>query len=330
MKKQLLRATLSGLFSLGLAVSPAFGQDTEIQLSSDIAAFGGDGGTKEIKVNKGKNFIVFNSCEWMKYDFDGNTFKITVGPYNEFIPRKTSIVLTSKKTNYSKVLQIIQRANTNRPEVMERPTGSNLLFLTDMDLSKCTFHFIKAILKNKSIENHDIRIKGTRYKDGISTHAPSTLTFRTNGATRFCADTGIDDELVLRNAPEHYGDVYVDISVDGKVVKKGQILMKDMDVMPIDVDLKGSKYFQIKYHTTNPDGDHVAIGNGRFEYSGARPEVVTEEEMNNDLNAPKKAYASPTSNPECKDNGQACKAKAATQKGKVQKTAKKKPVAARK
>ncbi len=304
MKKTSLRATLAGLFSLGLAVSPAFAQNTEIQLSSDVATFGGQGGTKEIKVNKGKNFIVFNHCDWMKYDFKDNTFSITVTPYNSFIPRKTSIVLTSKKTNYSKVLQITQRADNNRPAMITKPKGGNLLFLDEMNLDKCPVHYIKSILKNKSVDNNDIQLKGSRYESAVETHAPSTLTFRTNGATRFQAETGIDDEIVLRNAPDHYGNVQVDISVDGKVVRKGRILMKDMDVMAIDVDLKGSKYFQIKYYSDNADGDHVAIGNGRFEYSGTRPEAVTEEEMIQGLKAPEKTFASPTSDPQCKDKVQ--------------------------
>jgi len=337
MKRHMLKAIIPGLFSLGLATLPAAAQSQEIQLTTDIAAFGGQGGTKEIKVTQGKNFIIFNHCDWMKYDFKDNTFRITVTPYNSFIPRKTSIVLTSKKTNSSKVLQITQRADNNRPEMITKPQGSNLVFLDEMNLDKCPVYFIKNILKNKSVDNKDIQLKGSRYESAVETHAPSTLTFRTNGATRFQAETGIDDEIVLRNAPDHYGNVQVDISVDGKVVKKGHLLMKDMDVMPIDVDLKGSKYFQIKYYSDNTEGDHVAIGNGRFEYSGTRPEVVTEEEMIQGLKAPEKTFASPTSNPQCKgdsptckDKKQCCKEKGTVCKNKTKATAKKKPAKARK
>ena len=337
MKRQMLKAAIPGLFALGMAALPAAAQSQEIQLTTDIAAFGGQGGTKEIKVTQGKNFIIFNHCDWMKYDFKDNTFRISVTPYNSFIPRKTSIVLTSKKTNYSKVLQITQRADNNRPEMITKPQGSNLIFLDEMNLDKCPVYYIKNILKNKSVDGKDIQLKGSRYESAVETHAPSTLTFRTNGATRFRAETGIDDDIVLRNAPEHYGNVLVDISVDGKVVKKGHLLMKDMDVMTIDVDLKGSKYFQIKYYSDNTDGDHVAIGNGRFEYSGTRPEVVTEEDMIQGLKAPEKTFASPTSNPQCKDGSPACKEKKecckeknAACKNKTKATAKKKPAKTRK
>ena len=299
MEKKLFRTTLTGVFALVLAVSPAFAQNTEIQLSSDAIGFNGNGGTQEVKVLKGKGFVVFNRCDWMKYDFSGNTIKITAEPYNHFYPRKTSIILTSKKTNYSKVLEISQKSN-NRPDVLERPTENGLSFLTDMDLSKCKTFYIPSVRKNVSVDGNKISLKGTYYKDGVETHAPSTMIFRINGATRFRADIGIDDEIILRNSPDQYGDADVEISIDGKTIKKGHIKMKDMDILPIDIDLKGGKYLAIRFTTDDTGGDHIAIGNGRFNYSGSQPVAVTEEEMNEGLNAQKTAFASPTSNPNCK------------------------------
>lgn len=285
MKNVLTRMAWS-LLALGclmcVEMNAAPAAEDEIQLSTDELRFDGDYGTKEVKVLKGKKYELFSYSDWMtcKQRKDG-TLEITTKPYNFFYPRQASVILTSKKTNYSKVLRVIQTDGSKRPEVAPRLTGKNLLLLNDMDLSKAKFYYIKEIRKNKSVDNHPIRIKATRYEQGIATHAPSTLIFRLNGAKRFQTVMSIDDEIMSRNETVTHGHAGYEVLLDGKKVKEGQLNLLDNEPAVIDIDTKGAKFMTLRFlDGASTYGDHISMGNAAFEYEGRAPVMVTEEEMN--------------------------------------------------
>lgn len=327
MKKQIFCVTFSFVALFGLLSMPIFADqpvnaesvNNEIQLNigNNPVLFDGAGGTQEIKVSKGRNYQLFCQSDWMSCrETKGGTLEISAKPYDFFFPRQASIILTSKKTNYSKVIVVIQKDNQNRPDVITRPEGQNQLFLTEMDLSKSKPFYISEIKKNISVDDFPISMKGSRYEDGIATHAPTVLIFRINGAKSFRADVGIDDEIIRREAPDTYGHVDYEVFVDDKLMKRGNINTFDKEVVNLDVNLTGGKYLIIRFTSgATTDGDHIDFGNGRFEYNGEKPVVVTEEEMKTAM----KGNASSTNatyseekcgaKSKCAGRGQNCKAR---------------------
>jgi len=293
MKKQILRRTFSFMALFGfLSISVFANQpvnvnkedandEIRLNIGDSPILFGGTGGTQEVKISKGKNYQLFCLSDWMTCrEGKGGILQITAKPYDFFFPRQASIILTSKKTNYSKVIMVTQKDNQSRPDVIARPEGPNLLFLTAMDLSKSKPFYINEIRKNISVDDFPISMKGSRYEDGIATHAPTALIFRINGATHFRADVGIDDEIIRRNVPETYGHVNYEVFLDEKMVKSGNINTFDKEILKLDLNLMGGKYLIIRFTAgATTDGDHIDLGNGCFEYSGEKPVVVTEEEM---------------------------------------------------
>lgn len=281
MKHILLRLTL-GAFScfsvcvIAQAETASPNDNGEIVLSSDVVTFKGESGTKDIKVLKGKNYKLFCSSDWMTCEqLKNGTLRITTKPYSKFYPRKASVVLTSKKTNYSKVLTVEQTDDGKRPEFMPKATGEGLCFLTDMDLTKPTFYYIKELRKNKSADGNPLMLKSTRYENGVGNHAPSIMKFKVNGAARFIADLAIDDEVLSHINDNGFGHVVYELDLDGKAVKKGKLDMLDNQVEKLNVDLKGAEVMTLRFIEDGSNyGDHVDLGNARFEYSGVKPETL--------------------------------------------------------
>lgn len=317
MKEQNLRRALSATAFCGLLSITAFSAtptsyataNDEFQLSKDIVSFDGNSGTQQVQILKGKNYVLFSASDWMTCTQKDGTLQISVQPHKSFLPRTASVILTSKKTNYSKVLTVKQR-NNNKPDIIKRTQGSNLLFLTDMDLSKSKPFFFPAITKNITVENRAINMKGTHYEDGIGTHSPTVLAFRINGATHFNGDIAIDDEIILRNAPAESGSATYSIFVDNKQVQSGEIKTMDPDAAKLDINLTGGKYFIIRLESgASTDCDHIDIGNGFFTVAGEKPVMVTEEEIKADAAAQAKTVEK-TCCQQCKDKKDCPKKKA--------------------
>ncbi|MBQ8099274.1 MAG: NPCBM/NEW2 domain-containing protein [Bacteroidaceae bacterium] len=302
----LFAVTLMALQGLCFA---AWAQSTEIQLSTDKLEFDGNASTKEVKILKGKNYMLFSAADWMACtEKKGGVLEISVKPYQFFYPREASVILTSKKTNYSKVLTVRQTDGLNRPAVKTKPSGSGMLFLMDMDLSKSKPFFMKEIGKNKSADGHAVKLKGSAYESAIETHAPTALHFRLNGAKRFLAEVGIDDEIMTRNETTIHGHASYEALVDGKVVKQGSFNLLDPEAVQIDVNTEGGKFFTLRFlEGESTYGDHIALGNARFEVNGEKPVMVTEEEMKEPEPAPVTASACPGCSAECKDCALGCK-----------------------
>jgi hypothetical protein len=282
MKKMIQRIAVFALLALpaagAMAVGTAGGPASEIQLSTDHVAFTGQGGRQTVKVLKGKNYELFYRSDWMTCKQQKNgTLEISAARYDFFCPRTASVVLTSKKTNYSRVISVSQADRGDRPAVIKRPGGSHLLFLSDMDLSKSTFYYIKSICKNRSVDGDSIRLKGSAYTCGIGTHAPSILTFRVMGAKRFVADLGIDDEVVTKQNTPGFGIASYDVLLDGKSVKQGELRLDDRRPVTLDVDLKNARVLTLKFDAgASTYGDHISLGNARFVVDGEQPVNISE------------------------------------------------------
>lgn len=317
MKRTISTIVLCALLTLPVTVTTA-GRPTEnptdeIRLSTNQLSFTGQGGRQTIKVLKGKNYELFCSGNWISCKkLKNGTLEIDAEPYNYFYPRTANIVLTSKKTNYSRVINVSQMDRAGRPAVIEKQEGADLLYLSDMDLPKATFYYIKGICKNRSADGNAISLKGSVYRNGIGTHAPSTLTFKVNGAKRFIADLGTDDEIIMSNRPSDYGIADYNIFVNGRSVESGRVKPTDNHAVKLDIDLTGAKTFAIRMEPgVTTSGDHISLGNARFIVNGKHPVNISEAEaevlMKGCTRMPRaKNEQCPGCGPECNNCGKGC------------------------
>ena len=188
------------------------------------------------------------------------------------------VFLTSQKTNYTKVLTVIQKKRIKTPLFIASPKGTNIIALSNMDMSKATFYYIKKIQKNKSADENSLELKGSKYESGIGTHAPSIMCFKLNGAKSFSANLGIDDEVWKNGDSSSYGIVDYEIFLDGKSVAKGNINLLQNDPARIRLDVSHAETMKIVFNPGEETyGDHVDLCNAYFVYNGEAPQTVKAE-----------------------------------------------------
>ena len=267
------KALLLGAFSvLGLSVRADV--QTEFVLSQDSLILGPQASEHVVKVVKAPKYELFSASDWMKCSQNAaGELVIKVASYDSFLPRTATVILTSLKTNYSKVLTVVQ--GCGRPEWAPTPKGEGVVFLGDLDVSLGSCYWIEHPLKNKSAESHSLQLKGTKYRKGVGTHAPSTFLVMLNGAKRFKADLAIDDEVLMNSDINTYGQVTYQIKLDGKTAAQGRLLLKDTEVKTVDLDVSGAKQMEITFDAgETTGGDHVDLGNAFFETNGSRPVLL--------------------------------------------------------
>lgn len=155
--------------------------------------------------------------------------------------------------------------------------------LDQLDLTKSTNGNNRTIKKNLSTDGNPLRLKGVTYPYGAGVHAPSQIDIKTNGATRFYALVGIDDEVDPNFRPEDHGIAEYIILRDGTTqISKGTLKRKDATPVSIDIDITGFKYLSLVVNTAGQDwSDHVDWVNTRIEYNGTAPYTVTNADMLN-------------------------------------------------
>lgn len=175
-------------------------------------------------------------------------------------------------------------------QTVQLPAGDNICALSSLDLTKSTCLSGETVRANKSTANNPITLKGTVYASGVGTHAPSVMVVDVNGATKFKAILGIDDEAdsqgTTNKANHGIADYEIRKHVDGnkagEVVKSGTISRDDAAAVEIDLDVTGWDYITLET-TIGADGkawaDHVDWANAYFEYSGELPVTVEADEM---------------------------------------------------
>lgn len=171
------------------------------------------------------------------------------------------------------------------------PSGSNIMELSQMDLTKITFFDDAgktAVRANFSTLGNPITLKDTIYASGIGTHASSRAFFRLNGATRFEASLGIDDEADRK--PDH-GIVDYEITLykgtSGQKVMSGTITRDDPATVKINLPLTGYDFMDINLKEgAQKWADHVSLGNAFFIYSGNGPETILESELGSQTDTP--------------------------------------------
>lgn len=184
----------------------------------------------------------------------------------------------------SKILPLIALMLAPAAWAQERvcpPTGDTICTLSSLDLTPFTNGY-GALRKDRSIDGNPLTIRDTVYCSGVGAHAESRGVIKVNGATRFQAVLGIDDEV--RKAGE--GVVAYEIRLHrnrdkaGTVVKSGVISRTDPAGVKVDVALSGYDYITLYFGTNGVNwSDHANWANAYFTYTGEKPVAVSRASM---------------------------------------------------
>lgn len=124
--------------------------------------------------------------------------------------------------------------------------------------------------KNQSVDRTPLRIAGTRYEHGLGTHADSYLAIDVNGATRFRAKVGADDNV------DRPGTIEFFVIGDGKVLFRSGTMKTGDAAKEVDVPLAGVKNLILR--VTDADGDmnydHANWVDASFDYTGTPPKAT--------------------------------------------------------
>ena len=152
---------------------------------------------------------------------------------------------------------------------MPAPTGDNITLLSDLDLSKITFFHDNgktAVRPNETTLGGSLVLRGTTYESGIGTHAPSVAVFKLNGATKFNALVGIDDDVVKDG--EGIVDMIVTLYKNNSVDVQETVRITRTDAAPVELDIPltaDHKYLKIEFDQAGqPYSDHVDLVNAYF------------------------------------------------------------------
>lgn len=247
-----------------------------IQVSMDSVVMAYDQTEAEVFVTAHSTYELYCRSPWMQVKQEGDKLIITAQKNEKFVPRLARIILTTKKENVSRVITVTQKTEPSHNRYFALPTTGNIYPMTEMDLSKATHDpWIKAVVKNKSIEGRKVKVKGNTYQATVSTHAASVFKVKLNGAMRFVCDLGIDDEVLSVSDPSTHGNASYKVLLDGKVVAEGNLLLTDNNAVHLDIDTHGSEVMELEFGINGSTwGDHVDLCNPYFELTADKPVLI--------------------------------------------------------
>ncbi|MCH5182370.1 MAG: NPCBM/NEW2 domain-containing protein [Prevotellaceae bacterium] len=166
------------------------------------------------------------------------------------------------------------------------PMGADICALSSLDLSKMTCFDDAGKTKaraNLSTLGQPIVIRDTLYTSGVGTHAPSKAVIKVNGATRFVASLGIDDEADQKadhGVVDYVVSLFTPDNHDGTTVKSGRITRDDASTVKFDLDIAGADYLVLDLQNAGVAwADHADWAGAYFVCEGEFPAMVTENEM---------------------------------------------------
>ena len=123
---------------------------------------------------------------------------------------------------------------------------------------------------NHSVTGKPLSIGGEKFDRGVGTHANSSFTVVVNGAERFLARVGLDDDA------SGHGSVEFQILGDGKKLFDSGVMRSNGPAKPVEVNLHGVKLLLLKVSDADngDEFDHADWADARFVVSGAKPAPV--------------------------------------------------------
>ncbi len=115
-------------------------------------------------------------------------------------------------------------------------------------------------------------IGGRHFDHGLGTHATSSLYLSVNGAKKFSASVGVDNEKDGSAASVEFF-----VLGDGRELWRSSVMRAGEGPKSLDVDLSGIKTLALKVGDAGDgiDSDHADWADAQFEYSGTAPSVVS-------------------------------------------------------
>ncbi len=166
------------------------------------------------------------------------------------------------------------------------PIGEDICLFSSLDLNNITCLSGESVRADLSTQGNKITLRDTIYTSGVGTHAPSVAVIKVNGATRFVACLGIDDEAESAADKDNHGICNYVIrkhtggDKTGVVVKEGTIDRRDKGAVRIDLDITGWDYITLEAQTgTQNWADHVDWANAYFVFSGKMPTTITPSQI---------------------------------------------------
>lgn len=147
--------------------------------------------------------------------------------------------------------------------------------LSSLDLTMMTTGWGQAQV-DRSIEGNRLTIAGRQYAHSVGTHATSRFAITLNGATRFTAQVGLDDEV--GNDP---GSVEFVILVDGKERWRSGVMKRGDAAQAVDIALTDATEMTL-IATDGGDGtsyDHADWAEAQFAVVGEAPEPAANKRL---------------------------------------------------
>ncbi len=149
---------------------------------------------------------------------------------------------------------------------------SHNVWLDSLDLSAMDQDY-SSPHKNRSVDDHELRIGGVTFAHGVGTHSNGLVTFKTDGkALRFRAFVGVDRETDTR------GSVRFMVTGDGKQLFRSRRMRGNGEGQQVDVDLTGVRYVRLQVDDAGDgnDYDHADWADAYFTMKdGSKPVGVT-------------------------------------------------------
>ncbi len=147
-----------------------------------------------------------------------------------------------------------------------RAQGGETVPLTALDLSKVRQDWGEPHA-DESVDGHGLAIDGKAFRAGLGTHANGELLVRVNGATRFRAMVGLDDEVGER------GSVEFEVVGDGEVMWRSGVVHGGDAAKAVDLDLTGVEQLALVVADGGDgiDYDHADWADARFLVNGDKP-----------------------------------------------------------
>jgi len=124
-----------------------------------------------------------------------------------------------------------------------------------------------AARSDRSVDGNALSIGGKSFASGVGTHAVSEMVLQRNGATRFQASVGVDDEVGEK------GTVVFSVYGDDKELWASGVMKGGQVAKSVDVDLAGCAQVKLVVNDAG-DGigfDHADWADARFIYTGEPP-----------------------------------------------------------
>lgn len=159
------------------------------------------------------------------------------------------------------------------------PTGADICTMSSLDLTPITCYDDAGKTKTRANLNTTggpIVVRDTLYTSGVGTHAPSVAAFKLNGAKRFVASLGVDDQA---NLADNHGVVDFTLTLykgsTPTVYRQTTLKRTDAASYKLDVDLTGYDYMKCDVATGSKAwADHFDYCNAYFVTAGTAPQTI--------------------------------------------------------